>query len=307
MTARVKTIRAIEPNVGTRKAFEKKLSAFSRSFLREAMGEIVTELLNEGLLVPEASDALPKLTARERRIFDKVDAGLAQGVSPEMLREKIRSISAVKIARWLVWSDKKAKDISYWFCRSAARDVTLSQRRALAAAGISQDWLKAKFDVPIVRGQYISRRAAEQLPHFVEEATTLITKMMGADLARLQDVLAEGLSSGADLAAVRRTLETSQGFDAARAQRVALDQSVKINQAVQRANAQAIGITEGIWVHVPGKYSSRQSHIAMNGKRFKLSEGLYDSEEGRNVQCGELPFCRCVYKSIIPPDLLKTT
>lgn len=123
MTARVKTIRAIEPNVGTRKAFEKKLSAFSRSFLREAMGEIVTELLNEGLLVPEASDALPKLTARERRIFEKVNAGLAKGIDPETLRERIRSISAVKIARWLIAAEQKAKEISYWFCRSAAREV----------------------------------------------------------------------------------------------------------------------------------------------------------------------------------------
>ena len=263
--------------------------------------------MNEGLLVPEASDALPKLTARERRIFEKVNAGLAKGIDTETLRERIRSISAVKIARWLIAAEQKAKEISHWFCRSAARDATLSQRRALAAAGISQEWLKTKFDVPIVRGQYISRPAAEQLPKYVESATTLITKMTGTDLARLQDVLSEGLSSGADLATVRRTLETSQGFDAARARRVALDQSVKINQAIQRANSLAVGITEGILVHVPGKYSSRKSHVAMNGKRFNLAKGFWDAEEGRHVQCGELPFCMCRFKSIIPPDLLKTT
>ena len=33
----------------------------------------------------------------------------------------------------------------------------------------------------------------------------------------------------------------------------------------------------------------------MDGKRFKLSEGLYDSKEGRNVLPAELVNCHCTF------------
>lgn len=101
------------------------------------------------------------------------------------------------------------------------------------------------------------------------------------------------------------TLAASQGFSAARAARVALDQSVKVSQAIQRENAKALGITEAIWVHVPGQYSSRPTHIAMNGKRFELSAGLWDEDVGMMVVPGQLPYCRCSLRTVLPPELLK--
>ena len=51
-------------------------------------------------------------------------------------------------------------------------------------------------------------------------------------------------------------------------------------------------------------YSSRQTHKAMDGKRFNLDEGLYDPAVGRKVMTGELPFCRCVFRLDID-ELLK--
>ena len=42
----------------------------------------------------------------------------------------------------------------------------------------------------------------------------------------------------------------------------------------------------------------------MNGKRFNLQQGMFDPEVNRFIQCAELPYCRCVYRTVIPEDLL---
>ncbi len=38
----------------------------------------------------------------------------------------------------------------------------------------------------------------------------------------------------------------------------------------------------------------------MNGKRFRLDEGLYDSAVGRKVLPGELVACNCTFRAVIP-------
>lgn len=306
--SRVKTIRAVEPNAGTQRAFEKKLQAFSRSLTRKVFAELVADLREAGFIsTTGAEDALPRLTARENAIFERVSEGLAQGIHPEDLREKLTALSAKKISRWLIDADAEAKKVSWWFCRSAARDVTQAQMRVLEDAGVSREWLKGKFDIPLLRGQYVTPEAAKRLPGILEQCTGLITKMAAQDLERLQNTLAEGLASGRNIATIQRTLISAAGFDAARAKRVALDQTIKINQELQAANARSIGIEEAIWKHVPGQYSSRETHRAMDGQRFPLDVGIYDPDVGRPVRCGELPYCRCIPQMILPADLLKTS
>ncbi len=50
-------------------------------------------------------------------------------------------------------------------------------------------------------------------------------------------------------------------------------------------------------MHRGGTKVPRPTHVAMQGKRFKLENGLYDSAEGRNVKPGELYNCNCAYRA----------
>lgn len=74
----------------------------------------------------------------------------------------------------------------------------------------------------------------------------------------------------------------------------------QVKEAIQWVQDKELGITEGIWVHVPGKKTSRHTHQLMNGKKFVITEGLYDSDVKRKVLCGELPGCQCTYRAVIP-------
>ena len=65
-----------------------------------------------------------------------------------------------------------------------------------------------------------------------------------------------------------------------------------------------LGLDKAVWVHVPGKRYSRKTHEEMNGKVFDRKVGLYDREVKKNVKPGELQFCMCTYRVLVP-DWLK--
>ena len=43
-------------------------------------------------------------------------------------------------------------------------------------------------------------------------------------------------------------------------------------------------------MHIPGVKTSRPTHKAMDGQRFMLSEGLYDSEKGVRARSSRASF-----------------
>lgn len=302
--ARVKTVRAIEPNAGLRAGLQKRLAREGLQVVRSIAESVLRDLAASGFLTELAEDAsLRPLSREEWKILGKARWVIAQGLNPEVVKQKVDALVGEQIARHLIYLGEKAKRVSTWYTRAAAQNITAAQKRALSAAGVAPSVIRQQWRVPLVK-QHLSPGAVEALPGIIEEMTGLITRMHSGNLAYLREVLMEAVLSGQNMKRLAETLETMQGFSEARAKRVALDQSIKINSAIQRENAKALGIREGIWVHVPGTYSSRETHVRMNGKRFDLEKGLYDSDVGEFVLPGVLPFCRCQYRSVLPKELL---
>lgn len=128
-----------------------------------------------------------------------------------------------------------------------------------------------------------------------------LIKSIGREyLDDVRGIVMEGVGMGRDLGYISEQLGKRYGITKRRAKLIARDQTDKATQAIRRVRDENLGITEGIWVHLPGQKTSRETHVAMNGKRFSLKEGLYDSTVKRNVLPGELVACRCVYRSVLP-------
>lgn len=301
---KIKTARAIEPNVATRNAFSKKLLSLSRAFSLYVADEIILMLIDKGMIAEDASLSNPR-TKYEKEKLKHFYLRIVEfyRANPAKAKEDIDEYVRKNLPKWTTELTAESQKVASWFVRNLARDVTASQRRALRLAGFPDDFMKTMWNVQLVRGQYISPQAAEKLPQIVEETTSLITKMSVKDVQTLQEVIAEGLLKGQNIKEVRTTLHSFSGFDEARAKRVALDQSIKINQAIQRENSKSIGITQGIWQHVPGQYTSRETHKKMHGKIFDLDKGLWDEDVGRFVTPGSEYYCRCIWRPVIPKGI----
>lgn len=302
--AKYRTVRAVEPNAGTRNAFQKKLLTVSRAFSRYVAQEIFLHLIDSGVMAQDASLSNPK-TKFERDKLKRFKFRILEfyKTNPVLTQSRIDDYVQQNLPRWTQELTEANGKVANWFVRNLTRDVTASQRSALRSAGFSDDFMRARWTVPTVRGQYISPEAAEKLPKIVEDITSLITQMNVKDVQRLQEVIATGLLQGHDIREIKTTLHSFDGFDQARAKRVALDQSIKVNQAIQRENSKSIGITQGIWKHVPGQYTSRETHKKMDGKVFDLDKGLYDEDVGRYVLPGSEYYCRCIWRPVIPKDI----
>ena len=65
------------------------------------------------------------------------------------------------------------------------------------------------------------------------------------------------------------------------------------------ARQQEAGITKGIWQHSTAGKEPRPTHVKMNGKKFDISKGFYDKDEGEWVMPGQLINCRCTWRPVI--------
>lgn len=205
------------------------------------------------------------------------------------LLERFREVSRRWLKRWNL--------LAGWLAKSAigkAKSTTdVSLKNAFKAAGFT-----VKFQA--------SRELNTVSRALIAENVNLIeNKMVRPYLADVEGIVLRGVSMGRNLKYIREELDKRYDITTKRANLIARDQLDKATQAIQRTRDKEIGITEGIWVHMPGQYTSRETHIAMNGKRFKLDgtpeeRGLYDSDVKRNVVPGECVACRCVYRAVLP-------
>lgn len=302
--ARKKTARAVEPNAGLRKAYTlamKKLGAEFRSFL---VAQILDHLEKRRALT---TDALQPNKTREQRTHERLlRRKLLTEVAkahPEMLRSDIDRFIGANIATWMQLLEGASVAMVTKYVAKIAFASSAAQRQAFIAAKVSKGMLDKVFGVPTVAKRFLSQRAKDRLSEMVRENVSLITQINADDVARISETILSGLQNGEDYNAIKETLASTQGFFDDRVERVCRDQMAKINTAVQNDNATELGIKEAIWVHIPGKYTSRESHLHMDGKRFSLSEGLFDPDVQRNVKPGELPNCRCIQRFVIPEDI----
>ena len=184
--------------------------------------------------------------------------------------------------------DDSAKRIAKRFVEKIDRHVSNSARNALAELSFNVTWKN-------------SSEVKNVLTSLRDTQVSLIKSIPEESLNRVSGVLQRGLQNGQDINQITEELSHGFGITERRAKMIALDQTNKATFSINRARMLSVGVTEGIWIHVAGRYTSRPTHVAMHHKRFNLSEGLFDSAVGKNVMPAELVNCCCKWRAIIKP------
>ena len=278
--------RAVEPNQGN-----------SRKY-----ANLITQSINR---VNQALILVILYNLRSSNYAGRVELAQDAGISDWI--KGFTKKAADTAAALMVKAQNGIKAAADWFTNATVRDTTTAQKDALKTAGMSEGFIAEHWTEPTDWGQYVAPEVRGMIPGFIRDQTELISKIGGRELQKIQDIMAESLQAGVTITDIERLLRSVEGFDPARATRVALDQSIKLNQAIQRGNDLALGITEAVWIHVPGQYTSREAHIKLNGQAYDLRTGIYDPEVEKNIQCGELPFCRCIYRAKMPELIANVT
>ncbi len=298
-----RTCRAVEANVGVRGKYRKRLLKLQDDFQGFVLMQLLEALDNSQMLAEDSilKPSTPEEKRKARELRRKLLKELAKG-RPESLKDFIDGFISANLAGWLSKVTKAALNTVKNFVKSVTMSTSQAQRKALLSANFNGNLIKQTWTVPIVHGQYISPQAAQALPEMVRRNVSLISKICTDDVDRISQTLIKGLTEGQNYDKLREELRNTNGFNEARVNRVVIDQTNKINSQIQIENAKSLGITKAVWKHVPGQYTSRDTHIAMNGRTFELDKGLYDEDVGHFVLPGELPFCRCVSRMQFNPE-----
>lgn len=261
-------IRAVRPNAGIRKAYAGKL----RSLVRQMAQDVAKEL--EGL-------------------YRKVEPRIAKDARGESPAERLQKIIDRMRKKWEEYSRDFAEDTADWFVRKTRDHVDRAQNSALRDSGVEA------FDLRFDKGQ-ISQDAFDAL---VNANTSLIKSISSHYLQEVEGLVMRAVTDGRDVAGLKSELSKRYGITQRRADFIARDQCNKATEALCRANDLEVGVEQGEWIHVPGKHTSRETHKAMDGKKFDLKKGLYDREVGRYVLPGVEPGCQCTYRPLLSRKL----
>ena len=262
-----KLLRLVHPNAGVRAAYSRQLRRLIDEMQRSTLWWLRAAYRKD-----------------EERIVADSAPGMGEDASPARMMQKVLG----RLFRYWMrrWSDK-ARKIAEDFVRKSARHTTSSYEQAFKDAGFT-----VKMDP--------SRAQNDVVQALIAENVSLIKTIPEKYFGEVTGLVQRSISMGRDLAFLTDELEKRYKVTRRRADLIARDQANKATEAIKRVESERLGVKVGIWVHIPGKYTSRATHKAMNGKPFLLSEGMYDSEVKRKVLPGELVACQCTYRDFVP-------
>ena len=188
---------------------------------------------------------------------------------------------------WMRRWREKMEDYARDFVHSTERKTQNSFKQALRDAGFTVRMDKKRVQNDVVKA-------------LIEENVNLIQSIPQHYFTEVTGMVMRSAATGRDTDFLMNELQKRYEITRRRAKLIARDQCNKATEAIKRVECKQLGIIEGIWVHVPGTKSSRKTHMQMNGKRFRLDEGMYDSAVKRKVLPGELVACNCTYRAVIP-------
>lgn len=242
-----------------------------------------------------------------RRVLEDLIAKMQKDVEQEITQyynnELVTDAASVKWVqimkalrqKWYREFDVKARELAKWFADKTNKRTMAQIQRKLKEVGMT------------ITPSYTAAQK-QLISEIVAENVGMIKSLPQQYLRGIQKVTAGTFKRGGDRATLAKYLEKvlKRVVDGEnkkirhRAVLIARDQTNKATQQLATANAQALGATKGRWIHVPGKYSSRKTHVEMNGKVFPLSDGLFDKDVRRNVKPGELIYCNCQFEVLMP-------
>ena len=160
-------------------------------------------------------------------------------------------------------------------------------RRASNAIGISREELEATEGLTF------------QINAYQAETQQWVKKMRDDTLQQWTSNTLRQMAEGKGLPEILSQFDDMVEQRKGHAKMVARTQISTFNSLTTKARAQNLGITTAVWVTSRDE-RVRPSHANRAGKEFELSEGLFDSSDGKTLLPGTDFQCRCSYILKIP-------
>lgn len=236
------------------------------------------DLRNE-LIKPMADDMLRELRAAWR------DDGSVTQDAPSTAR--LRVVMERWGKKWTARLETLAEKMARQFADASKAYTDRAMKASFKAAGLTIQWRPTK-------------RMLEGYAAVVYENVQLIKSIPAKFLGDVQSDVWLSVTKGADMAALTDKIKHAYGVTWRRAALISRDQTAKAKGVFEAARRHELGIKRAKWLHSGAGREPRPTHVAMNGKLFDVTKGMYDSDGGEWIQPGEKINCKCTSAAQIP-------
>lgn len=257
--AKAKAFRPVHPNAGIAAAYRKKLLGLIEDMNASVQYWLKAEYRGNRPAIAQ-DDALPA----------------------SALRSAIKRLSL----RWQKQFDDAAPKLADYFAAAVSNRSDRALQAILRDAGFS-----VKFKM--------TREMRDVMQATINEQVSLIKSIPSQYFTQIEGMVMRSVQTGRDLGALSKDLQEQFGVTRRRAANIARSQNNIATSSMTRARQDALGITEGDWVHSGAGKHKRPTHVAMSGKRFDLKKGMYDPAVKRWILPGTEPNCRCIWRPVI--------
>lgn len=222
------------------------------------------------------------LTAEYRKAGLAEDAADGSGAT-KLLRDSLRK----QEHRWQ-WAFNRYAD---WLGRKVASRI-LSNADASLASSIRAQGFAVNFTM--------TADMSNAYQAVIGENIGLIKSIASEHLSEVDGLVMRSVARGRDLGALTKELQARYGVTRRRAALIARDQNNKATSVMTATRQQSLGIVDGVWMHSHAGKVPRPDHVAADGKRFRLDQGMWMPSESKYVMPGEDINCRCAWRPVIP-------
>jgi SPP1 gp7 family putative phage head morphogenesis protein len=134
----------------------------------------------------------------------------------------------------------------------------------------------------------------------VTENVALIKSIATNYLSNVQKAVMRSITTGNGLEDLIPALEKQKGITKRHAKNVALDQTRKAYNAINKGRMEKVGIKKFKWVHSGGGQKPRQDHIDMSGNIYSFDDlPVIDKKTGERGIPGQAINCGCTMVPVI--------
>lgn len=145
----------------------------------------------------------------------------------------------------------------------------------------------------------------------IAENVSLIKSIPTDYFNQVEGSVMRSITTGNGLQDLIPALEKYEGVTHRRAKNIALDQTRKAYNSINRSRMQAIGVEQFQWHHSGGGANPREDHVEMDGNIYSFNAlPVIDQRTGERGIPGQAPNCRCTMSPCFqfsPSDTLQAS
>lgn len=267
------TLKAVRPNAGVTVLYRRRLDARIK-----AMHDSVGYWLAAAYKANE-----PEALAQDTAVLIRA-LGMALDEAPaDALRKVVDGLGK----RWNKKFDDMAKQLAEYFAQDIQDRSDLQLKRILRDGGYTVRFRMSPAQKDVFKAT-------------VNANVDLIKSIPRRYMTQVAGMVQRSVQTGRNLGRLTAELEREYGVTRRRAALIARDQNNKATSAMNHVRQQELGIHEAIWQHSHAGKEPRPTHVKMDGKRYDITKGMWDADEGEYVFPGQLINCRCTSRPVVP-------